>query len=199
MRKELLDFFKQNNGYVRLKDIRNTMLHTREVSNAVSEGEIEKIVPGLYKLVDYDWEENNNFIDVCKSNKSAVICLLSALAYYELTTFNPSEITVAVPHNTPKFQLIYPPIEVYYFSDNFYHIGIDEITLKHGVIKIYNKEKTICDMFRYRKRLGEDLALEGMKNYLQLKEANINLLLEYAVKSKVQNIMMPYLKALMAR
>lgn len=199
MKKELLEFFKQHKGYARLKDIRNEIAHPREVSKAVNEGELEKIKAGLYKLIDYPWDENNSLLDICQANKNSVICLSSALAYYELTTFNPSEITVAVPHNTPKFELDYPPIKVYYFSDSFYHIGINEIGLEHGTIKIYNKEKTICDMFRYRKKLGEDLALEGLKNYLNLKEANINLLLEYATKCKVRTIIMPYLKALMAR
>ena len=199
MKKKLLVLFKQNKGYARLKDVRNTMLHTREIAKAVSEGEVEKVKAGLYKLVNYKWDENNSMIDVSKSNKTAVICLLSALSYYELTNFNPSEITVAVPNNAPKFKLNYPPIKVYYFSDTSYPIGIDELKLKHGTIKIYNKEKTICDMFRYRKKLGEDIAMEGLKNYLQLKEANINKLLEYAEKCKVKTIIMPYLKALMAR
>jgi predicted transcriptional regulator of viral defense system len=199
MKKELLVFFKQHKGYARLRDVRNAMVHPREMTQAVLDGEVEKIKSGLYKLVDYNWDENNSMIDVCQANKNSVVCLLSALAYYELTTFNPSEITVAVPNNTPKFELDYPPIHVYYFSDNFYPIGIDELKLKHGIIKIYNKEKTICDMFRYRKKVGEDLALEGLKNYLQLKEANINKLLEYAEKCKVKTIIMPYLKALMAR
>lgn len=199
MKKELLEFFKYHKGYARLKHVRNSMIHPREITKAVNEGDVEKIKAGLYKLIDYDWDENNSLIDICHANKSAVICLLSALAYYELTTFNPSEITVAVPHNTPRFKLDYPPIKTYYFSDNFYHIGISEIELKHGNIKIYNKEKTICDMFRYRKKLGEDLALEALKNYLSLKEANINCLLEYASKCKVKTIIMPYLKALMAR
>lgn len=198
MKKELLVFFKQHKGYARLKDVRNAMIHPREITKAVSKGEVEKVKAGLYKLVDYDWDENNSMIDVSQANKTAVICLLSALAYYELTTFNPSEITVAVPNNAPKFELDYPPIQVYYFSDGFYPIGIDEIKLKHGIIKIYNKEKTICDMFRYRKKLGEDLALEGLKNYLHLKEANIYKLLEYAEKCKVKTIIMPYIKALMA-
>jgi predicted transcriptional regulator of viral defense system len=199
MKKELLVFFKQHKGYARLRDVRNAMVHPREMTQAVNEGEVEKVKPGLYKLVNYNWDENNSMIDVCQSNKTAVICLLSALAYYELTTFNPSEITVAVPNNTPKFKLDYPPIQIYYFSDSFYPLGIEEIKLKHGIMRIYNKEKTICDMFRYRKKVGEDLALEGLKNYLQLKEANINKLLEYSEKCKVKTIIMPYLKAIIAR
>ena len=69
MKKELLVFFKQHKGYARLKDVRNAMIHPREITRAVSEGEVEKVKSGLYKLVDYDWDENNSMIDISQSNK----------------------------------------------------------------------------------------------------------------------------------
>jgi hypothetical protein len=68
-----------------------------------------------------------------------------------------------------------------------------------GSFKIYNAEKTICDMFRYRNKLGEDIALEGLKNYLKRKDANINKLWEYAIKCRVKTIVQPYIKAMVAQ
>lgn len=195
---ELILFFKQNQGYARMKDLKASGFHTRKIAKALLAGIIDKIKPGLYKLVDYPWDEDSFLIDVCRAKKTAVICLTSALEYYGLTTFSPPEITVAVPHNTDKFVLEYPPIQVFYFPERFYQVGIQKISTSHGDIKIYCEEKTIADMFRYRKRLGEDIALEGLKNYLQRPQARIHKLREYAEICQVKTIMMPYLKALVS-
>ena len=136
---------------------------------------IEKIKPGLYKLTDYPFDENENFASVCRANERAVIALLSAASYYELTTYDPPEIYVAVPNNTDKFELVYPPIKVYYFIDKYYQPKIDEINTESGKIKIYTKEKTIVDLFRYKNKLGEDVALESLKTYLKSRDRKVNL------------------------
>ena len=113
--KAMIKIFYSNKGYARMKELKVAKIHTRNIANALSEGIIEKIKPGLYKLVNYQWDENGSFTDISKSNKMAVICLTSASEYYEFTTFNPSIITVAVPNNTGRFLINYPPIKTYYF------------------------------------------------------------------------------------
>ena len=195
---KLIQFFRQHQGYAQMKDLKAEGFHTRMMASALEEGLIEKIKPGLYKLVDYPWNEKSELVDVCRAKESAVICLSTALSYYELTTFSPSKITVAVPHNTDKFFLEYPPIQVFYFPRRYYLPGIEIVETPHGIIRIYNVEKTICDMFRYRKRLGEDLALEGLKNYLKRKTSRTHKLQQYAEICQVKNILLPYLKALVA-
>jgi predicted transcriptional regulator of viral defense system len=193
---ELIAFFLEHQGYARMKDLKTNGFHTRQIAKAVDAGWIDKVTPGLYKLVDYPWSEQSGWVDVCRAKKSAIICLTSALEYYQLTTFSPPEITVAVPHNTDKFVIDYPPIQVFYFPARFYQPGIEIVETAHGSIRIYNIEKTICDLFRYRKRLGEDLALEGLKNYLKRKTARIHKLKEYAELCQVKTILTPYLKAI---
>ena len=125
--------------------------------------------------------------------------LPSALAYHELTTFNPSKITLAVPNNTDRFNLDYPPIDVYFYRVNIYRAGIKEIERSYGSFKVYNKPKTVCDMFHYRNKLGEDLAFEGLRNYLELSDANLNELQKYMEICRVKTVMKPYLKALVSR
>jgi len=179
-----------------MQELRKNGIQTRTISKAVKEGLIEKIKPGLYKLVNYPWDEHSSFADVCNSHKKAVICLTSAAAYYALTTFNPSYITVAVPHNTPNFNLDYPPIQVYYFPHKYYKTGIVEIDNKSGLIRIYNQEKSLCDLFRYRNKIGDDIVIESLKNYLKQKERDINKLLEYAETLRVKEKIFPYIKAI---
>lgn len=197
--KKIIEIFEKNNGYSRMKELREAGIQTRDIAKAVKEKTIEKVSPGLYKLVDYPWDEHGSFADVCNSNKKAVICLLSAADYHQLTTFNPSEIYVAVPNNTDKFLLSYPPIKVYYFGDNYYKPGIDIIETASGSIRIYNQEKTICDLFRYINKIGEDIAVESLKEYLKKKkDRNIPKLLEFADICGVRKKVEPMIKVLLS-
>jgi predicted transcriptional regulator of viral defense system len=123
-----------------------------------------------------------------------VICLFSAASFYELTTYDPAEHYVAVPHNTDKFYLAYPPIKVFYFSDKFYKTGLKEIETKSGRIKIYDIEKTIIDLFRYKSKLGEDVALESLKNYIKNKKNKINPMIKMAIELGVYKRMEPFIK-----
>ena len=177
---ELIRFFKKHNGYGRMKDLKRQGIHTRTIARAVQEDIIEKIKTGLYKLVDYPWNEYSSFIDIYKSKKNAVICLLSALEYYDLTTFNPSEITVAVPHNTDEFDINYPPLDVYYFSNKICTGGIQKVNTEYGCFKIYSPEKSIADIFHYRNKLGKDIAMEALNNYLKKPSPDITKLRKYA-------------------
>jgi predicted transcriptional regulator of viral defense system len=196
---DMIKIFKRNKGYARMIEMKNNHIHTRTIAKAVNDGIIEKVKPGLYKLVDYPWDEHGSFADVCNSNKRAVICLLSAADYYHLTTFNPSEVYVAVPNNTDKFVLRYPPIRLYYFANTYYSPGIESQETKSGTIRIYNKEKTIGDLFRYINKIGEDIAVESLKEYLKnRKERSIPKLLEYAEMCGVRKKIEPMVKAILS-
>jgi len=92
--------------------------------------------------------------------------------------------------------VIYPPVNIFYFRDRFYEPGIETITTAYGTVKLYNREKTVCDLFRYRNKLGEDLALEGLKNYVSSPSANLHELRRYADICQVKTVMLPLLKAL---
>jgi len=183
--------FIKNSGYARMMDLRDSGIQTRDIAKAIENGLIEKIKPGLYKLVNYKYDEHESLVEVCHANKRAVICMLSAASFYELTTFNPSEIYVSVSNNTDKCELNYQPIKVYYFADSYYLPGIEILKTKSGIVRIYNKEKTIGDLFRYINKIGENIAFEALKEYLRnRRKMNIPKLLEYAsicsVRKKIE-------------
>ncbi|MDP2209816.1 MAG: type IV toxin-antitoxin system AbiEi family antitoxin domain-containing protein [Bacteroidota bacterium] len=195
---KIIKYFRSNMGYARMKDLKKASFQTRDISALLKEGIIERVKPGLYRLVDIKGKDvtNLSMLDVCQAVPKGVICLVTALSYYNLSTFNPSEIYIAIPHATKPLKVNYPPIKYFYFRERFFKYGIDKIETKMGEIKIYNKEKTVCDMFRYRNKLGTDIALEGLKSYLKLKEANINKLNKYAEICQVKTVMMPYVRAI---
>src|SRR5699024_268299 len=194
----ILTYMQEQGGYATMKELKEAGIHTRGIKEARENEFIDKIKPGLYKLRDFQRDEYESFVDITTANGKAIICLTSALGYHGLTTFNPSKVTVAVPNNTDQFKLNFPPIAVYYFRENTYEAGIHHIDRSYGSFNVYNKPKTVCDMFRYRNKLGEDLAFEGLKNYLNEPDVNLNELQKYMKICRVKTVMKPYLKVLVA-
>jgi len=198
MSESILQIMREKDGYATMKELKEAGIHTRKVKEALEKEFLLKIKPGLYKLRNYRRDEYESFVDIHMANDNAVICLSSALSYHELTTFNPSKITVAVPNNTDRFELDYPPMDVFFYRENIYQAGIKEVDRSYGSFKVYNKPKTVCDMFHYRNKVGEDLAFEGLRNYLDLPEANLNKLQKYMKICRVKTVMKPYIKALVS-
>lgn len=196
--KKVIKLFKKNYGYAYLQMLKNNGIHTDTIRILLEQGIIERVKPGLYKLVDFPVVAEQGMIDLCLSMKRAVVCLHSALSYHDLTTTVPAFVMIALPRGSKAAKVIYPPFQVFYFSDNNYHSGIEESKTSGGSFRVYNPEKTIVDCFRYRKRLGEDLALEGLRKYLTSRNVSINKLVEYAKKGRLYNVMEPYMKASLA-
>ena len=196
--KKIIKYFHEQGGYARLKDLKLNSFSVRDINKMHNEGLLAKIKPGLFRLSDMKKHQSMNIgmLDVCRAMPNGVICLLSALDYYDLTTFNPSEIYVAIPHSFKPTKIIYPPIKVFYFTEKYYELGIEEIKTTSGLVKIYDKEKTIIDIFRYINVLGEDIALESLKNYLNQPDARIGKLIDYAIICNVKKKIEPYIKSI---
>lgn len=194
----IIKFMKSHDGYARMNELKNAKFTTRDIARLVKDGTLEKIKPGLYRLASFNTssEENQEMVDICRAYPKAVICLASALSYYHLTTYNPEEIFIALPHNYRPPQMDYPPLRVFYFHDRFYGWGISTIRKKHGVIRIYEPEKSICDAFRYRGKVGEDLALESLRRYFSGQKPDIGKLIDYSQRCQTKTVMSPYLRAL---
>lgn len=194
----VIEIFQKQYGYAYLKDLKAQGVHTDTIRKLLAEEKIEKIKPGLYRITDFPIEAHQGFVDVCMAMPKAVVCLHSALSYYELTTAVPQMVMVAVPREAKAPQIKYPPVKVFYFSHLNYEMGVETAKTETGNFRIYDIEKTIVDCFRYRNRLGEDVAVEGLKNYLRRKQANLNKLFTYARKGRMYGVMKPYVEALMA-
>lgn len=194
--KEVLNIFRERYGYAYMKDLKAKGIHTDTIRKLQSEGKIEKVKAGLYKLADMPVLTNQGMIDICIAMPEAVVCLHSALSYYELTTTIPSRIMIALPREKKPSKLLYPPVEVFYFSQNMYRSGIKQVQTDNGIFKIFDQEKTIVDCFRYRNKLGKDVAIEGLKNYLSKNTYDTNKLIERARDGKMYNIMKPYIESM---
>lgn len=197
--KKIIKIFKIHNGYARSKDILAEGIHPRDIKSILDKGTIIKVKNGLYKLSDTPIISNQSFIDLARAVPEGVICLLSALSYYELTTFNPSIISMAIHRKSWRPKIEYPPVEFYYFSTKQFKAGVNEIKIKGHKISIYCPEKTICDCFRYRSKLGLDIAKEGLSEYLKRKGRNLESLFEYAEICRVKKLMEIWVNAMIKK
>lgn len=194
--REMYKVFKAHDGFARTKDILASGIHRREIKRMRDEGRIIRVKRGLYRLAEITVIANQGFVDLTQAVPEGVICLVSALSYHELTTFNPSVISMAIRRKSRRPRIEYPPVEFYYFSTRQFESGIEKIKMKGHEISIYCAEKTICDCFRYRNKLGLDIAKEGLSEYLKLKDRDLEKLLDYAEICRVKPLMQTWLNAM---
>lgn len=185
-----------HHNYARTADLLQLGISFRDIKKFVVASNIEQVKRGLYRLKkDEDQTPIRDFVDICKAVPKAVICLYSALSHYEVTTFMPTEIMIAIPKGYHASKVIYPPIQVFNFSQKFYEVGIETIRTKEGTYRIYNLEKSVCDAFRFRKKLGDDTAKEALFRYLEKGDKNLKKLLDCADICRMTNVMKPYIEA----
>ena len=197
IKEKIKEIFYVNNGYIRTKDISSKDVNRRYLRDLINEGVIEKIKQGLYRWKDAKFDVEEELVNVSKIIHHGVICLVSALAYYELTTYTPGEYTIAVRRNYNIKLPDYPPIKLYYFSVKYYMDGIEKIDINGNIIKIYNIEKTICDCLRYGNKISKDIIVESIKEYVKRRDKNISKLMNYAAKAKVKDVVQKYMEVLM--
>ena len=158
-------------------------------------GVIEQVSRGIYRLVEMPPISNPDLVTVSLRFPNAVICLVSALAYHDITTQIPHVVFVAVPRNSRIPSLNHPPIQAHRYSNTAYKSGIEEHPIDGVAVKIYNPEKTLADCFKFRNKIGMDVVLESLKLYKARKYFNPGKLLRYAKICRVEKVMRPYLEA----
>ena len=160
-------------------------------------GIIEQVSRGIYRLVDLPPITNPDLVTVSLRFPKAVICLISALSYHQITTQIPHEISVAVSRNARMPSLDSPSVHAYKFSDEAFNAGIEKHQIDGVTVQIYNPEKTLADCFKYRNKLGMDVILEALKLYKSQKSSSLDKLLKHARICRVDKIMKPYLEAIL--
>ena len=158
------------------------------------DGIIDPVSRGVYRLSELPPISNPDLVTVSLRFPKAVICLVSALAYYDLTTQIPHRVSIAIPREARVPSLDYPPITVHRFSKTSYHSGIEEHRIDNLPIQIYSPEKTLADCFKFRRRVGMDVILEALKLYKSRRKPKINEILDYARINRVEKVMRPYLE-----
>ena len=126
-----------------------------------------------------------------------VICLISALAYHDLTTQIPHEVYVAVSRDSEPPRVDYPPVHVFRFAGQAFSAGIEIHDMDGTRVRIYSREKTLADCFKYRNKIGLDTVIEALKRYKQQGRIDAEILLRHAQTCRVAKVIRPYLEAIL--
>ena len=183
-------------GIIQANDLQPLSITRNYLYKLCKEGLLIKTARGMYMLPNAPITENQNFIEIAKKIPNAVVCLISALSFHGITTQIPHEIWIAVPRDTWRPSMDYPPLHYTVLTENVYNFGIQEVTINGTIVKIYSPAKTIADCFKFRNIVGVDVAIEALREVWRSRKATMDELAEAAEVNRVSKIMRPYLEAI---
>ncbi|SDE28441.1 Transcriptional regulator, AbiEi antitoxin, Type IV TA system [Variovorax sp. CF079] len=161
-------------------------------------GQLQRVTRGLYSLPDSEMTEHQSLVEVCRRVPKAVICLLSALQFHEIGTQLPHEVWIALPEATQTPAIDYPSLRIARLRGMAYSEGIETIVEHGSTIRVYSLSKTITDCFKFRHKVGLDVALEALKEAWRQRKLNIDEVTRYAKINRVAQVMQPYLETVVA-
>jgi len=192
-----IKMIKDQGGTIRTGEAIKLGIHPVTLYKLYEIGHLEKISRGVYRLTELEALSNPDFVMISTRAPDAVICLISALFYHNLTSQIPHKVSIAIKRDTRKPTIKFPPISVYQFSNESYQAGIEKHAIDGVVVSIYNPEKTIADCFKFRNGIGMDVVLEAISFYKNRKSIKIDDILKYAKICRVEKVIKPYLETIL--
>ncbi len=191
---QLREILKEKN-LIRAGDLDSCEIPRHCLASLVASGEIEKIARGVYAVVNSDVSSNRTLAEVALRVPRGTICLLSALRFHNLTTQIPSRIWLAVDANSWSPQESKIPLRIVRFSGKAFTAGVEEHVIEQVPVKIYSVAKTVADCFKFRNKIGLDIALEALRESLKERKCTVDAIWENAKICRVANVIRPYLEA----
>ena len=191
------DIARKHGGWIRTNEAQKFGIPRSTIYALANKGIFERMERGVYRLAELPPPGHPDLAIVALRVPHAVVCLISALAWHDLTTQIPRAVSIAIPRGARAPTLRHPPVEIHRFSDKAYKAGT-EIHLVDGIpVKIYSPEKTLVDCFRFRNKIGMDVFLEAMKLYKERKRIKPAELSRHARDLRVEKAILPYLEAIL--
>lgn len=190
---KILKIIKKS-GLIRPRDLEKKGLSRQILYRLYRDGKVTRQSRGLYAAKEYTPTEHYSLIEVCSRIPKGVVCLLSALQFHNLTTQLPHEVWIAIEMKarTPRIDL---PARVIYFSGDAFTAGIEEHAIEGTPVKVYCPAKTVADCFKYRNKIGLDVAIEALRDCFAQKKCSVDEIWKYAKICRVANVIRPYLEA----
>ena len=189
--------FKKHGGILRTMQAIRAGVHPETLYTMRDTGALEVVSRGVYRLADLSPMSNPDLVTVATRVPAGVVCLISALAFHELTTQIPHEVHLALPRGAEEPRLDHPPIKTYRLTGEAFTEGVDSHELDSMTVKVYNPEKTLADCFKFRNRIGLDTVVEAVRFYRERSRIKVDDLMHYAKICRVQKIIRPYLEAIL--
>jgi len=173
-------------------------IHTYTLSRMVRSGALERVGRGRYRLPDAPLTEHHGLALVAAAAPKAVICLISALSFHQIGTQLPHEVWIAIEGRTRRPSIPYPRLRIARFSGQAFTEGIETHQIEGETVRVYNPAKTIADVFKYRNKIGLDVALEALREGWRARRFTMDEIHRYARICRVEQVMRPYLELLVA-
>ena len=196
-KRKALRIFREHGGIMRTHEALDAGIHPETLYALRDSGALERMARGLYRLAGEPPLAEPDLVIVARKVPSGVICLISALAFHDLTTQIPHAVHVAIPSVAEAPRLEYPPLRIFRFGGESYAAGIERSEIDGVHVPIYGPEKTIADCFKYRNRIGLDVALDALRAYRRRGKVDGEAILRYARICRVERVMRPYLEAIL--
>jgi len=193
--REVLDF-AQSKGVLRARDLAARGYPRSTLSRLMKKGFLQRLSRGLYSVVQAEITEHQTLIEVAKTYPDAVVCLLSALLFHNLTTQLPRRVWLAVENKAWAPRKGPVRFEVVWLTGRSFSEGIEIHDIQGVPVRVYNPAKTVADCFKFRNRVGTDVAVEALRETLRERRATPAEIMKYAEICQVSTIIRPYLEAL---
>lgn len=188
----------QKGRLVRLRDLMQAGVGPETMARLVRDGIAVRPARGLYQLADATLDAHHTLAEAAALVPKGVVCLTSALQFHELTLQMPSAVWMAIDRTGWKPRVDYPPIRFVRFSGRALTEGVERHRVEGVEVKVFEPAKTIVDCFRYRNKIGLDIALEGLKEGLRRRRVTPDQLWRFAQHARVWSVMRPYVEAVVA-
>jgi predicted transcriptional regulator of viral defense system len=185
----------KSKGILRVKDLREAGIHPEYLRRLCEEGLLVRISRDLYVPADVELSANTSLAQAAKRVPYGIICLLSALRFHEIGTANPVEVWMALDRDVRHPRVEYPPLRIMRFSGEAFTEGVERHRVESVQVRVYNPAKTVADCFKYRNKIGLDVAIEALRDCLQSRKCTRAQLWQYAKVCRVTEVMRPYLEA----
>jgi predicted transcriptional regulator of viral defense system len=196
--KRVRRMFARKGGTLRTRDVLRAGVHPRTLYALRDSGVLEQMGRGLYRLAGRDGAGNPDVMVVASRVPKAVVCLISALSHHGLTTQIPHAVNIAMPSHAQVPKVDGVPVRVFWYPAASLRAGAKVSRIDGVRVRIFSAEKTIADCFKYRNKLGTDLAVEALRMYReQVRKPDRAALLEFARINRVVRVMTPYLEAIL--
>lgn len=180
---------------LRAREIAHQGIHTSTLTRMARSGTLEKVGPGRYRLPQRKRTTQHHDLAVATAAvPRSVICLVSALHFHDIGTQLPAEVWLAVPRGTRVPRLSAPPLRVVNISPAMFELGIEAHRIEGQTVRVYSLARTVADCFRFRNKIGLDVALEALTEAWRSKRLKLDELNRIAKKLRVLHVMQPYLE-----
>jgi predicted transcriptional regulator of viral defense system len=185
----------QHKGVLRPKDLAERGIDSRYLWILIQEGTLQRSGRGLYVLASHSPSEHHSLAEAARRVPKGIVCLLSALRYHELTTQAPLEVWMAIPEKAWQPRVDHPPIRTVRVSSKALEYGVEEHVVERVSVRIYSPAKTVADCFKFRNRIGLDVALEALRDAWAKRVVTMDDLWRAADATRMKNVMRPYLES----